>query len=31
MRFRDFPTRFVAHCHNIEHEDMRMMFRWDVV
>jgi len=30
MRFRDFPTRFVAHCHNIEHEDMRMMFRFDV-
>jgi FtsP/CotA-like multicopper oxidase with cupredoxin domain len=31
MRFRDFSSRFVAHCHNIEHEDMRMMFRWDVV
>jgi FtsP/CotA-like multicopper oxidase with cupredoxin domain len=25
MRFRDFSGRFVFHCHNIEHEDMRMM------
>ena len=25
MKFRDFPGRFVFHCHNIEHEDMRMM------
>src|SRR6267154_1574961 len=30
MRFRDFGDRFAAHCHNIEHEDMRMMFRFDV-
>jgi FtsP/CotA-like multicopper oxidase with cupredoxin domain len=30
MRFRDFPGRFVTHCHNIEHEDMRMMIRFDV-
>lgn len=25
MRFRDYPGRFVFHCHNVEHEDMRMM------
>lgn len=25
MKFRTFPGRFVFHCHNIEHEDMRMM------
>jgi FtsP/CotA-like multicopper oxidase with cupredoxin domain len=30
MRFRDFPGRFVQHCHNMEHEDMRMMSRFDV-
>jgi FtsP/CotA-like multicopper oxidase with cupredoxin domain len=30
MRFRDFPGRFVGHCHNVEHEDMRMMIRFDV-
>jgi spore coat protein A len=31
IRFRDHPGRFVCHCHNIEHEDDRMMFRFDVV
>jgi FtsP/CotA-like multicopper oxidase with cupredoxin domain len=31
IRFRDHPGRFVTHCHNLEHEDDRMMFRWDVV
>ncbi len=31
LRFRDRPGRFVTHCHNLEHEDDRMMFRWDVV
>jgi FtsP/CotA-like multicopper oxidase with cupredoxin domain len=31
MKFRTFPGRFVFHCHNTEHEDMRMMFRFDVV
>jgi spore coat protein A len=25
MRFRDHPGRYVFHCHNVEHEDMRMM------
>ena len=31
VRFRDFRGRYVMHCHNMEHEDMRMMVRWDVV
>ncbi len=31
MRFRDWPGKWVFHCHNIEHEDMRMMARFDVV
>jgi FtsP/CotA-like multicopper oxidase with cupredoxin domain len=31
IRFRDFPGRYVQHCHNIEHEDHRMMSRFDVV
>ncbi len=31
IRFRDRPGPFVTHCHNLEHEDDRMMFRWDVV
>jgi FtsP/CotA-like multicopper oxidase with cupredoxin domain len=31
IRFRDHLGRFVSHCHNIEHEDDRMMFRFDVV
>ncbi|MGV2338062.1 MAG UNVERIFIED_CONTAM: multicopper oxidase family protein [Planctomycetaceae bacterium] len=26
MRFRTFRGPFVFHCHNLEHEDMRMMF-----
>jgi spore coat protein A len=30
MRFREFRGRYVFHCHNIEHEDMRMMGRFDV-
>jgi FtsP/CotA-like multicopper oxidase with cupredoxin domain len=30
MKFRDHRGRFVFHCHNIEHEDMRMMSRFDV-
>jgi FtsP/CotA-like multicopper oxidase with cupredoxin domain len=30
MRFRDYPGRFVFHCHNIEHEDVRMMGQFDV-
>ena len=31
IRFRDHLGRFVCHCHNIEHEDDRMMIRFDVV
>ena len=30
IRFRDHLGRFVMHCHNLEHEDMRMMIRFDV-
>lgn len=29
MRFRTFRGPFVFHCHNLEHEDMRMMFVLD--
>jgi FtsP/CotA-like multicopper oxidase with cupredoxin domain len=31
MQFIDFTGAYVFHCHNIEHEDMRMMTRFDVV
>lgn len=31
FRFRDFPGRYVFHCHNVEHEDLVMMARFDVV
>ena len=31
IKFRDFTGPFVFHCHNIEHEDMAMMARFDVV
>jgi FtsP/CotA-like multicopper oxidase with cupredoxin domain len=31
FKFRDFAGPFVFHCHNIEHEDMAMMARFDVV
>jgi len=27
----DFRGRYVMHCHNLEHEDMAMMLRWDCV
>ena len=30
-RFRTFPGRYVFHCHNIEHEDMRMMSAFQVL
>jgi len=30
-KFRDYRGRYVMHCHNVEHEDMRMMVRFDVV
>jgi hypothetical protein len=29
MKFRTFTGPFVFHCHNIEHEDMRMMGAYD--
>jgi FtsP/CotA-like multicopper oxidase with cupredoxin domain len=29
MKFRTFKGPFVFHCHNVEHEDMRMMFAFD--
>lgn len=31
FKFRTFPGKFVFHCHNNEHEDDAMMFRFDVV
>ena len=31
MRFRDFVGRYPIHCHNLVHEDHRMMARWDIV
>ena len=31
MRFRDFPGKYVMHCHNMIHEDHAMMLRWDIV
>jgi FtsP/CotA-like multicopper oxidase with cupredoxin domain len=30
IKFRDFSGPFVAHCHNMEHEDHAMMMRFDV-
>ena len=29
MNFRTFKGPFAFHCHNLEHEDMRMMFTFD--
>ncbi len=29
MRFRTFEGPFVFHCHNLNHEDMRMMYQMD--
>jgi len=29
--FRTFTGRYVAHCHNLAHEDHSMMFAWTVV
>ena len=28
--FRDFVGKYVAHCHNLAHEDHAMMFGWDI-
>jgi len=30
-RFRTFVGPYVAHCHNLAHEDHSMMFGWDIV
>jgi FtsP/CotA-like multicopper oxidase with cupredoxin domain len=30
-RFRQFPGKYVAHCHNLAHEDHSMMFGWEIV
>ncbi len=29
--FRDFTGPYVAHCHNLAHEDHAMMFGWEIV
>ena len=31
MRFDSYRGRYVAHCHNLEHEDMGMMAAFQVV
>jgi FtsP/CotA-like multicopper oxidase with cupredoxin domain len=31
LRFRDFLGKYPIHCHNVVHEDMSMMLRFDVV
>jgi FtsP/CotA-like multicopper oxidase with cupredoxin domain len=28
--FRTFEGRYVAHCHNLAHEDHNMMFGWNI-
>jgi FtsP/CotA-like multicopper oxidase with cupredoxin domain len=28
--FRDFTGPYVAHCHNLNHEDHSMMFGWEI-
>ena len=28
--FRDFVGPYVAHCHNLAHEDHSMMFGWSI-
>ncbi|MGY1604547.1 multicopper oxidase family protein [Geodermatophilus sp. SYSU D00815] len=28
--FRDFTGQYVAHCHNLAHEDHAMMFGWEI-
>ena len=30
-RFRTFVGGYVAHCHNLAHEDHSMMFAWEIV
>ncbi len=29
--FRTFTGHYVAHCHNLAHEDHNMMFAWEVL
>jgi FtsP/CotA-like multicopper oxidase with cupredoxin domain len=29
-KFRTFKGRYVAHCHNLAHEDHNMMFGWEI-
>jgi FtsP/CotA-like multicopper oxidase with cupredoxin domain len=29
-QFRDFEGEYVAHCHNLAHEDHAMMFGWKI-
>jgi FtsP/CotA-like multicopper oxidase with cupredoxin domain len=31
LKFQDFPGPFTFHCHNLEHEDMAMMARFDAI
>jgi FtsP/CotA-like multicopper oxidase with cupredoxin domain len=30
-RFRTFIGPYVAHCHNLAHEDHSMMFGWSII
>jgi FtsP/CotA-like multicopper oxidase with cupredoxin domain len=30
-KFRSFKGSYVAHCHNLAHEDHAMMFGWDII
>ena len=30
-KFRTFQGKYVAHCHNLAHEDHAMMFGWEIV
>lgn len=30
-KFRTFSGKYVAHCHNLAHEDHNMMFGWNIV
>ncbi len=29
--FRTFTGPYVAHCHNLSHEDHSMMFAWEII
>ena len=31
VQFQKFRGRYVFHCHNVEHEDMAMMARFDTI